>query len=729
MNLRKMDKKTSLLFFTYMSVLVLIRLIHITDLHGPMIFYDEIGYWGHAANMAGLSWTKAEPAWYSYGYSLLLVPLFSITHDMAKLYQYSIIINILLSIMGFCVSIEIIKFIYPKGEPAFRVTLAFLSTCYSSYIFQSQIGWAETFIYVWFSIVLLSCIYFLRTRNIMSLILFSFNVSFLYIIHNRSLPIMIAFFILLLILLWLNQISYKSILLAALILLIIMIINHYMKIWLSQLMWGEANAFIGNDFRSNILKLARLDIFELFSNVFLSMIGKLWYLFASTFLFAFWGWIYLFKEVIKGYKSKIWDNRNYFCLFCLLCVLGVFAVTTLSMLPSKERIDFLFYGRYSDMIVSILIIFGGIYLKENGKLSHVYIEKDIALFMLIITGLIVNYWSGPLIGKSGFNVVCVPGIMFEEKLSNAINLTFALNSTFISVLMAYFIFLLYALNLKPRFHNLTQWLKICGSVGICVMFFMVSENAYSSCLVEQQNKIRQNSEIYDFLNNYKDVPVFMDEGIINPMSAQSRKYIDEERRLGVRAQATESLIEYTLPKKSVDDCILLMLPNNRENSGNHIFNDWKVLIKSRSGYNVSIKGEKLIERVKKDGYPIYAKSKILEFPWIKVKAREQEILINNRETAKVNIQFECEGQILFINKHKYALAYHIYDGDGRLKLWDGKRTTVSSVYDGLEKTIVIDEALLRQPGHYIVKMDMVEEGKQWLSNCGVELPEIHVFVK
>lgn len=427
------NKGAKVLFCIYLSIIIFVRLIHITDIQGPMIFYDEIGYWGHAANLAGLPWTKAEPAWYSYGYSLLLLPLFSITHNMEQLYQYSIIINVFLSIIGFCASIEIAKAIYPEGKLTFRITIAFIAACYSSYIFQSQIGWAETFIYVWFLIVLLSCSYFLKTRNIMSLVLFSFNISFLYIIHNRTLPVIIAFFMLLFILLWLNQISYKSVLIALLILLTIMIINHYMKIWLSQLMWGEANAFIGNDLRSNILKLVRLDAFELFSDIFISMIGKMWYLLASTFLFAFWGALYLFKEIIKDYKYKKWDNRSYFFIFCLLCILGVFAVTTLSMLPSQERIDFLFYGRYSDMIAGILIIFGGVYLEKNKELFYIQSERNIAFLIFIITGLIVNYWTVPLIGKSGFNVVCVPGIMFEEKLSNTLNITF------VSALIAYLV--------------------------------------------------------------------------------------------------------------------------------------------------------------------------------------------------------------------------------------------------------------------------------------------------
>lgn len=192
MPILKILRSDKALLYVYITILVLIRLIHIMEMQGPVIMYDEAGYWSHAANIFGLSWVKAEPAWYSYGYSLLLVPLFFFTHDMVLLYQLAIIENIILGVIGFIICNKIIRMLEPECTPVFSLTVSFIASCYSSYLFQSQIGWAETFIYIWFLVVLWRCLAFLKKEDVMNSILFSFSASFLYIIHNRNLPILLA---------------------------------------------------------------------------------------------------------------------------------------------------------------------------------------------------------------------------------------------------------------------------------------------------------------------------------------------------------------------------------------------------------------------------------------------------------------------------------------------------------------------------------------------------------
>lgn len=96
MNERKIKtsciRKEKIFYIFLMLMVFLIRIQNIADLNGPFIFYDEAGYWGHAANLAGLPWKEVVESWYSFGYSILLIPLFWISHDMAVLYRIAIIL-------------------------------------------------------------------------------------------------------------------------------------------------------------------------------------------------------------------------------------------------------------------------------------------------------------------------------------------------------------------------------------------------------------------------------------------------------------------------------------------------------------------------------------------------------------------------------------------------------------------------------------------------------------
>ena len=138
------------LFLCCSLIILGIRLINLNELHGPIVMNDEAGYWSHAANIAGMNWTEVLGSWYSYGYSLLLAPLFLITHNMTILYRMAIVENALMGILSFWLTIKIIKEINCDSSSKAAIAYSFISCMYSSYMFQAQIGWSETYIYTWF---------------------------------------------------------------------------------------------------------------------------------------------------------------------------------------------------------------------------------------------------------------------------------------------------------------------------------------------------------------------------------------------------------------------------------------------------------------------------------------------------------------------------------------------------------------------------------------------------
>lgn len=84
--------------------------------YNPFVYNDEMGYWTHAAEMAGLDWHGVSKtlAWYSFGYSFMLAPLMKIISDTVILYRAAIILNICMEIVSYFLFVYIIRYLFPK---------------------------------------------------------------------------------------------------------------------------------------------------------------------------------------------------------------------------------------------------------------------------------------------------------------------------------------------------------------------------------------------------------------------------------------------------------------------------------------------------------------------------------------------------------------------------------------------------------------------------------------
>ena len=141
---KKCIRKETIIYVVLILTILLSRLNKIVDLDGLWLWDDEMAYWGHAANIMGLSWTETAESWYSYGYSLFLLPLFLITHNITYLYRMAIVLNAIVAVIGFVLGKKIICELDAKCNEITAMFIAFVATCYSAYIYQSNIAWSET---------------------------------------------------------------------------------------------------------------------------------------------------------------------------------------------------------------------------------------------------------------------------------------------------------------------------------------------------------------------------------------------------------------------------------------------------------------------------------------------------------------------------------------------------------------------------------------------------------
>lgn len=579
-------KKEKVFYILLILMVFLMRLQNIADLNGPFIFYDEAGYWGHAANLVGLPWKEVVESWYSYGYSILLIPLFWISHDMAVLYRMAIILNAVMGVLTFTLGNAIILRIDAKCNHIISMLISFTATCYSAYLFHSDIAWAETFIYTWFMLIVWSMVKFCQKNTWRNLILLTIEVAFLYIIHNRCIVIFIAYVITLFCMLMYKEINWKKIVIAIFILFTAYWLNSLMKVGFSLLEWGRSDGFSGNDIASqhNNLKL----LFNLNGWLVLlkSLAGKIWYILTSTLMFAYWGAVYLINKSLHYTRKKEASEESklqFFFIFigvfsCLTMAVATISMHSIDFTQQIPRIDFAFYGRYHEILCGILIILGLLNVQQTIKKKKVLIESSLGLVIYLVCSYLL-YQQIDGIDQYIINMVCVPGIYFLKNFSFLQYCKIVVGIYFIITLICCF-----------RYRKINQVLNTCIiSLLLIIIFGHVHRNAYEQCtraLQEGRNKVLKGlSEVLNANTQY----------IIYQLSN------DAVSKSSVRTRAVDSVIKYCLPASMEENFFLLL------NAGNELTfeipeqNTYFVNY-GNSYYTLFAIGDELTESLRSEGY-------------------------------------------------------------------------------------------------------------------------------
>ena len=90
----------------------------IQKIYGFTIYPDEFGYWANAADAVGYDWSQIASvgAYYSFGYSLILIPVLKIFKGGVAAYRAAVAVNMLLM----CISIFLLHGIagklFPRSE-------------------------------------------------------------------------------------------------------------------------------------------------------------------------------------------------------------------------------------------------------------------------------------------------------------------------------------------------------------------------------------------------------------------------------------------------------------------------------------------------------------------------------------------------------------------------------------------------------------------------------------
>ncbi len=378
---------------------------------------DEVGYWGIAAQMAGYDWEgiMSNLAYYSFGYSFLLVPMFWLHRvglSMAACYKVAIVLNVIMMDAAFLLALKVAEKWAPKINRYYRILCVLAITLYPNNIKQSNSAWPEACIYfLYWCILVLAIKVFEKEKvfDVIALIIISFYV---FTVHMRMIAVPIA--VIMVVALWFfgnrrvprqKKLKVGGIAAGVFLLTLISVLVIMAVVQNNIYNMQGSGAGVANTFASSIANLGIFFNLDRFKDLMLGFLGKLYYQGIASYLLSFLGLGILFRKAYLGFIKKR-ENPNgkavytqyYLSLLVLLSSIGSFMVSAIFMsdsfvkgIPNSSRADRVIYGRYTEFLVSVLMLVAILYLGQIKNYARLIMSSMVCM---VITSLAVQYqWN------------------------------------------------------------------------------------------------------------------------------------------------------------------------------------------------------------------------------------------------------------------------------------------------------------------------------------------------
>ncbi len=317
---------------------------------------DEFGYWSYAAGLAGYDWSDIASlgSYYSYGYSLILLPVFLIFKDGVIAYRAAMVVNIALLAVCF--------FILQKMGRTFYAAAAVF---YPTWLFYAGTTFAEILLVTLYLTTCMLLLKYLQTDNKRYMALMLAVMFYMYLVHLRAIGVLVSGTAVLLLY---NIRKYsirkyimrnggrkvRSVLVpaaaAAVILAVGLLMGLFIKNYWTGMVYGDTADTLknANDYAGQFEKIAYIFSIEGLKNLIISVSGKILYLGLASYGIAYFGIIYAVRRV---------REKKYFPLFVLLTTVAALMICAIYTIR-PGRVDTLTYGRYHEYVMPVLLMMG-----------------------------------------------------------------------------------------------------------------------------------------------------------------------------------------------------------------------------------------------------------------------------------------------------------------------------------------------------------------------------------
>lgn len=392
----------------------------IQKIFGFTLYPDEFGYWASAASVVGYDWSEVASlgSYYSFGYSLILIPVLKIFSGGIAAYRAAVFINMLLMCISVSLIGKLIEGIFPGTEKGIKVFVSGAAALYPAWIFYMQMTMAEALLIFVFTLDIYLFYRFMEKQKISTAITLAALLIYGYSVHMRTVGVVIACVLVCLYRLVREKGNRKALLIWFGVVALLCGIAFYLKEYTIAAVYtyADENALTGNDYSGQWSKMATIFTFAGMGKFVWSVLGKLYYLGIASFGTFYWALSWCVKESICLIKAKREETqpRQWLALFLLLAVTGQVLISSIYMYD-PGYIDGLVYGRYNELFVPVTIMIGIMVMSRSRFLIR--ITMLIGTVLGGVTYLLLHVIEkGDMSGIRGYHVPCISYLLRESNL-------------------------------------------------------------------------------------------------------------------------------------------------------------------------------------------------------------------------------------------------------------------------------------------------------------------------
>lgn len=349
----------------------------------PLMVPDEFGYSVIAAYLAGHDWSNVAQGlpWYSYGYSLLLAPLYMLVKPTGWYHAAQFLNVLLVMVAGILANAFLRKFIADKVNRYIAVA-AVLS--YPSLVFYVHFTWSESLIAVLPWLLAIQIARMGRPESgYLDAVIYAVLLASCYYIHSRLIVLCIAGLMVLGYQIRMDGRRVRA-LACVVVFALTMFLGNVLKNYLIEHVYrGELNGA-----QDSLVKMA-LELGKRFHqpSTLLTMLeaaaGQFAYLLIATLGLLVPGvWAMLIR--IKQCHARGDVGASSSLVLLLLALLGGYLLIVISMGSSPGGPHHVFYGRYSDPLVLPAIAFGLVCCMERPRAVPCFAVISLILALLAV---------------------------------------------------------------------------------------------------------------------------------------------------------------------------------------------------------------------------------------------------------------------------------------------------------------------------------------------------------
>ena len=369
--------------------LVCLCMYGILGVYGFSLFPDEFGYWASAARALGYDFSEVASmgSYYSYGYSLILIPLLSVFKDSVICYRAAVVVNLVLQILSFFIMIRILDDLAKGIKRPVRIILAGSAVLYPSWVFYTQMTMSEALLFFLYTLIIFIMIRFLKEPSVLKGIILALCTVYIYTVHMRTVGVALSVFIMLMIKLIRGKDRERAAcIVSAALLALGFVLALFAKDIVQGLLYnsGPVIRTSVNDYSGQSGKLIEILTPKGFARFFVSMSGKILYLGCATFGTAFVGIYSLFRKMLKKDENAFFILMTSAFQFLVMCVYLLHSAD-----PGEKRFDLFVHGRYFDFAIPLLGVLGIYAFLENEECRKTIVFSSVLTALSSVIAVLI----------------------------------------------------------------------------------------------------------------------------------------------------------------------------------------------------------------------------------------------------------------------------------------------------------------------------------------------------